>query len=56
MQQTDKLIIDYDDDRGYYLLRDTGDVYYLEYEAERIKKLQVEQGSAHKVQLEVRLY
>ncbi len=56
MQQTDKLIIDYDDDRGYYLLRDTGDVYYLEYEADRIKKLQVEQKSAHEVQLEVRLY
>ncbi|GJM32205.1 MAG: hypothetical protein DHS20C18_12060 [Saprospiraceae bacterium] len=56
IEQTDKLIIDYDDERGYYLLRDTGDVYYLEYEPDRIKKLFVEQGSACQVQVEVRLY
>ncbi len=54
--QTDKLIIEYDDDRGYYLLRDTGDTYYLEYEPDRIKDLHVEQGSGHQVRLEVRLY
>lgn len=55
-EQTDKLIIDYGNEPGYYWLRSEGDVYYLEYDPESIKNFRVENNTPCRIEVEVRLY
>ena len=55
-EQTDKLVIDYGDEQAYYWLRAEGDVYYLEYLADRIKNFRVEKNTACRIEVEIRVY
>lgn len=55
-EQTDKLVIDYGDELGFYWLRDTGDTYYLEYQPGRTKSFRVENNTPCRLQVEVRGY
>lgn len=53
---TDKLVIDYGSEQGYYWLRAEGDVYYLEYRSQQVHNFRVEQQTPHKLNVEIRLY
>jgi hypothetical protein len=55
-EQTDKLVIDYGDEQGYYWLRPEGDVYYLEYDPQEVKNFRVEKNTPCMIDVEVSLY
>lgn len=55
-EQTDKLVIDYGNEQGYYWLRAEGDVYYLQYDPEKIKNFRVENNTPCRIEVEVSLY
>lgn len=55
-EQTDKLVITYNDGTGYYWLRAEGDIYYLEYHPDKVRSFRVEQNTACTIQVEVRLF
>ncbi|WP_170110455.1 alginate O-acetyltransferase AlgX-related protein [Flavilitoribacter nigricans] len=55
-RETDKLVIDYGTEQGYYWLREEGDVYYLEYDSKQVQNFRVENQTPHTIKVEVRLY
>lgn len=55
-RQTDKLVIDYGDEQGFYWLREAGDTYYLEYPPGQILGFRVENDTPCRIEVEVRGY